>query len=423
MHETVTRPRRLRGTLTPPGDRSISVRAALLNALAEGEARVSNYGPGDDCASALAVLRGLGAAIEPDGDGFVIGDSALSEPEDVLDAGNSGTVMRLSAGALAGLPFFSVLTGDASLRRRPMGRVVAPLREMGATISARDGGRLAPLAIHGGELRGIRYTMPVASAQVKSCLLLAGLFAEGETVLEQPAVSRDHTERAFRAMGVPVEERGLELRMRPGQLHALDVTVPGDISSAAFWMVAAACHPDAEVRAKGIGINPGRTGILDVLSAMGAGVTLENERDVGGEPVADVVVRSSELQAVEIAGDLIPRVQDEIPVLALAACFARGTTIVADAEELRVKETDRIRAIVTELRRLGAEVEETPDGMTISGGRALQGVEGENYGDHRMAMMLGVAGLVAEGRTTVEGDVASVTYPSFWSDLRRLVEA
>lgn len=423
MLETVTRPRRLRGTLTPPGDRSISVRAALFNALAEGEARVSNYGPGDDCASALAVLRGLGAAIEPSGDGFVIGDSPLSEPGDVLDAGNSGTVMRLSAGALAGLPFFSVLTGDASLRRRPMGRVVAPLREMGAAISAREGGRLAPLAIYGGELRGIRYTMPVASAQVKSCLLLAGLFAEGETVLEQPAVSRDHTERAFRAMGVPVEERGLELRMRPGRLHALDVTVPGDISAAAFWMVAAACHPDAEVRAKGIGINPGRTGILDVLSAMGAGVTVENERDVGGEPVADVVVRSSELQAVEIAGDLIPRVQDEIPVLALAACFARGTTVVADAEELRVKETDRIRAIVTELRRLGADVEETPDGMTVSGGRALRGVEGENYGDHRMAMMLGVAGLVAEGRTTVEGDVASVTYPSFWSDLRRLAEA
>ncbi len=423
MLETVTRPRRLRGTLTPPGDRSISVRAALFNALAEGEARVSNYGPGDDCASALAVLRGLGAAIEPSGDGFVIGDSPLSEPGDVLDAGNSGTVMRLSAGALAGLPFFSVLTGDASLRCRPMGRVVAPLREMGAAISAREGGRLAPLAIHGGELRGIRYTMPVASAQVKSCLLLAGLFAEGETVLEQPAVSRDHTERAFRAMGVPVEERGLELRMRPGRLHALDVTVPGDISAAAFWMVAAACHPDAEVRAKGIGINPGRTGILDVLSAMGAGVTVENERDVGGEPVADVVVRSSELQAVEIAGDLIPRVQDEIPVLALAACFARGTTVVADAEELRVKETDRIRAIVTELRRLGADVEETPDGMTVSGGRALRGVEGENYGDHRMAMMLGVAGLVVEGQTTVEGDVASVTYPSFWSDLRRLAEA
>ena len=271
MHETVTRPRRLRGTLTPPGDRSISVRAALFNALAEGEARVSNYGPGDDCASALSVLRGLGAAIEPGGDGFVIGDSPLSEPGDILDAGNSGTVMRLSAGALAGLPFFSVLTGDASLRRRPMDRVVAPLREMGAAISARDGGRLAPLAIHGGKLRGIRYTMPVASAQVKSCLLLAGLFAEGETVLEQPAVSRDHTERAFRAMGVPVEEHGLELRMHPGQLQALDVTVPGDISSAAFWMVAAACHPDAEVRAKGLGMNPGRTGILDVLKRDGCG--------------------------------------------------------------------------------------------------------------------------------------------------------
>ena len=421
MRETVRRPRTIGGAVTPPGDRSISVRAAILNALAEGEARVANYGPGGDCASALSVLRGMGVPIEPDGDGFVVAGGAIREPDDVLDAGNSGTVMRLASGLLASQPFLSVLTGDSSLRSRPMGRVIAPLREMGADVRGRDGDRLAPLVIRGGALRGVRYRMPVASAQVKSAILIAGLSAEGETVIEQPAMSRDHTERALRAMGADIREEGLALILRPSRLRAVDVTVPGDLSSAAFWLVAAVCHPDAEARLLGVGVNPGRTGVLDVLNAMGADIAVENERVVSGEPVADLVARSSRLRATHIAGDLIPRVQDELPVLALAACFAEGETTIADAQELRVKETDRIYTTVAELRRLGADAHETPDGMRIVGGRALRGARGDSRGDHRIAMMLGVAGLLAAGETEIEGaEAASVTYPAFWNDLRAL---
>ena len=425
MREVVTRPRALSGTITPPGDRSISVRAVMLNALATGQAHVTNYGPGADCASAISVLRGLGAPIEADGEGgYVVGDGELREPTDVLDAGNSGTVMRLMAGLLAGQSFLSILTGDASLRSRPMDRVITPLRQMGADIAGRSGNRLAPLAIRGGGLHGIRYEMPIASAQVKSSILLAGLFAEGETIIDQPAFSRDHTERMLGAMGVPVEEVGLTIRMRPAPLRALDVAVPADLSSAAFWLVAAVCHPDAEVRINGVGMNPGRTGVLDVLEAMGADISVENEREQGGEPVADLVARSSRLEATEMAGALIPRVQDEVPVLALAACFARGTTVIADAEELRVKETDRIRATVTELRRLGANAEETPNGMRITGGATLKGARGRSYGDHRMAMMLGIAGLLADGETAIAGaEAARVTYPTFWTDLASLTEA
>lgn len=425
MRQVVTRPRTLSGSITPPGDRSISVRAVILNAIAKGEAHVTNYGPGADCASAISVLQGLGAPIEADGTGgYIVGDGELREPGDILDAGNSGTVMRLMAGLLVGQPFLSILTGDASLRSRPMDRVITPLRQMGAAIAGRDGDRLAPLAIRGGGLQGIRYAMPVASAQVKSSILLAGLFADGETVIDQPAFSRDHTERMLGAMGVPVEEAGLTITMRPAPLHAVDVAVPADLSSAAFWLVAAVCHPDAEVRANGVGMNPGRTGVLEVLQAMGADITIENERVQSGEPVADLVARSSRLEATELAGDLIPRVQDEIPVLALAACFAHRTTIIADAEELRFKETDRIRATVTELRRLGANAEETPNGMRITGGAALKGATGKSYGDHRMAMMLGVAGLLATGETTVTGaEHARVTYPAFWDDLSLLAGA
>lgn len=421
MRQAVHKPKILGGTITPPGDRSISVRAAILNAISDGEARVSNYGPGADCASAISVLKGLGAVIEPSGDGYIIQGRPLQEPSDVLDAGNSGTVMRLMAGLLAGQPFLSVLTGDRSLRSRPMDRIIAPLREMGASIDGREGGRLAPMSIRGSELHGIRYRLPVASAQVKSSLLLAGLFAEGETIIEQPALSRDHTERSLRAMGIGVEEDGLVITLRPGRPASVDVAVPADISSAAFWLVAAVCHPDAEVRVEGVGMNPGRTGVLDVLAAMGADITIENEREQGGEPVADLVARSSRLEATEMTGALIPRVQDEIPVLALAACFANGTTVVADAEELRVKETDRIRATVTELRRFGANIDETPNGMRITGGGALKGASGRSYGDHRMAMMLGVAGLLASDSTEVGGaEAARVTYPGFWQDLAML---
>lgn len=421
MQQAVRRPKRLVGTITPPGDKSISHRAAIFNAIADGIAHVQNYGPGADCASTLGVLRGLGVAIERTGTDVTVHGGVPREPEDVLNTGNSGTTTRLMAGLLAGQPFTSVLTGDRSIRSRPMDRIITPLRQMGATIMGRGGDRLAPLTIRGGRLRGIRYAMPVASAQVKSSILLAALFAEGETVLDQPALSRDHTERMFRAMGVPVREDGLALRVRPGRLQALDITVPADISSAAFWLVAAVCHPDAHVRVTGVGVNPSRTGVLDVLRAMGADVRVENERTQGGEEVADLVARSSTLRAADIGGDLIPRVQDEIPVLALAACFAQGTTVIRDAQELRVKESDRIKTTTRELTRLGAQVEETDDGMRITGGTRLTGTTGRTYGDHRLAMTLGVAGLLADGETLIGGaQSASVSYPAFWHDLAGL---
>ena len=304
-----------------------------------------------------------------------------------------------------------------------MGRVVEPLRQMGAVIDGRDDGKLAPLTFRGGSLHGIRYTMPVASAQVKSALLLAGLFAEGETVLDQPAVSRDHTELMFRAMGIDVMEDGLSVTVHPGRLKAVDVTVPADISSAAFWLVAGVCHPDAEIRVRGVGVNPSRTGVLDVLQAMGADVTVENKRTQGGEHVADLVARSSELHATEITGDLIPRLADEVPVLALAACFAKGTTVVSDASELRLKESDRIMATAKELSRLGANVEETVDGLRITGGRKLIGANGRSYSDHRMAMTLGIAGLLSAGQTKISGaETASISYPTFWDELASVGE-
>ena len=422
MQMTVRHPRRLRGDVTPPGDKSISHRAAIFNAIAAGEARVENYGTGADLASTLRVLRGLGTQIERHDDGaFTVRGGILAEPSDVLNTGNSGTTTRLMAGVLAGQPFMSVMTGDRSIRSRPMARIVDPLRLMGAEVDGRDGGRLAPLTFRGGGLHGIEYRMPVASAQVKSALLLAGLFAEGETTLEQPAVSRDHTELMFRSMGVQVIEDGLTVRVRPGRLTAMDVTVPADISSAAYWLVAGVCHPDAEVRVRNVGVNPTRTGILDALAMMGADVSVENERSEGGEPVADLVARSSSLRATEIGGDLIPRLVDEVPVLALAACFAEGTTVIRDASELRVKESDRLMASRVELSRMGAEVEELDDGLRITGGRALRGSTHRTYADHRIAMTMGVAGLVASGETTVQSaQTASVSYPTFWDDLESL---
>ncbi|MXW31417.1 MAG: 3-phosphoshikimate 1-carboxyvinyltransferase [Chloroflexi bacterium] len=424
MQMTVRRPRRLRGDVTPPGDKSISHRAAIFNAIADGEARVENYGTGADLASTLRVLRGLGTQIERHDDGvFTVRGGILSEPSDILNTGNSGTTTRLMAGVLAGQPFMSVMTGDRSIRSRPMARIVDPLRLMGAEVDGRDGGRLAPLTFRGGSLHGIEYRMPVASAQVKSALLLAGLFAEGETTLEQPAVSRDHTELMFRSMGVEVVEDGLTVSVRPGRLTAMDVTVPADISSAAYWLVGGICHPDAEVRVRNVGVNPTRTGILDALAMMGADVSVENERTEGGEPVADLVARSSSLRATEIGGDLIPRLVDEVPVLALAACFAEGTTVIRDASELRVKESDRLMASRVELSRSGAQVEELDDGLRITGGRALQGATHRTYADHRIALTMGIAGLVATGETTIQSaQTASVSYPTFWDDLGSLGE-
>ena len=414
------------------GDKSISHRALLLNSLASGVATISNVCDGDDRDAMLRCLRGLGVRIRrnPSDDGAASGDSftvfghgpyGLREPDTVLDAGNSGTAMRLIAGLLAAHPFFSVISGDRSLRSRPMDRVVRPLGQMGAEIMGRGQDALAPLAIRGGELKGIDYAMPVASAQLKSCLLIAGLFARGQTTIHEPAASRDHTERLLQVMGADVETDGLTVTVSRSDLFPMNVRVPGDISTSAFWLVLGCCHPNASIKIRRVGINPRRTGVLDVLQAMGAKVSIENVKEDGGEPSADLTAESSQLQATEIRGDIIPRVIDELPVLALAACFAEGTTVIRDAHELRVKESDRIRATVNGLTRLGAQVEERTDGMVIHGTGKLTGGECQSYGDHRIAMTMGIAGLLAQGETGVSGaEAASVSYPGFWDALNDL---
>ncbi len=433
--QTVRPAKRLRGTLAVPGDKSISHRAAIFNALADGEALVENFLTGDDCMSTIGVLHALGAQCELDGTTLHVrgaGLAGLQEPAGVLDCGNSGTTMRLISGVLAGQPFLSVLDGDGSLRSRPMARVVEPLRQMGARmygridgrIAGRDGGILAPLAIRGGGLRGIRHRTSVASAQAKSAVLLAGLFAEGETVVEEPAGTRDHTERMLAAMGARIAGEGPAVRIAPGPLQPLSMRVPNDFSAAAFWIVAACVHPDAELRLTGVGVNPTRTGLLDALRMMGADVSVEEERVVGGEPVADIVASSSRLEGIDASGDLVLRAMDEIPVLAVAAAFAQGTTVIRDAKELRVKESDRIATVATQLAALGVRVGERDDGMIIEGGAGVSGGDVRSFGDHRLAMALAACGLAGAGDVQIdEADAASVSYPAFWGDLARVSQA
>lgn len=432
MFVKVSAPKILEGTIRPPGDKSISHRAALLNSISTGTAHVSNFCVGDDRTSMLGCLRGLGAEIEEHSNCTISGADecfeikgnglySLSEPADVLYAGNSGTTMRLISGLLAGLDFYSVITGDDSLRNRPMGRITRPLKEMGAVIEGRGNGSLAPLSFRGGSLEGIAYSMPVASAQLKSCLLIAGMYAEGETTLTQPAESRDHTERMLRSMGGQLQSEGLTLKVRKSQLTSTNVNVPCDTSGSAFWLVAACCHPNASIRLENVGMNPTRTGMIEVLLAMGANISVRNERMEGGEPVADLIASSSKLESTDISGDLIPRVLDEIPIIALAASHAKGTTTVRDAQELRVKESDRIKATVSGLSKLGANIRETTDGMQITGPNDLLGAEVESYGDHRIAMTNAIAGLLAKGDTIVkDAEVASVSYPSFWETIGQL---
>jgi len=421
----------LTGTIFTPADKSISHRAAILNALAEGYANINNYSQGADCRATLDCLEALGVIIEgyPDSEdmrsrpaNLLIkspGIDGLREPEDILDAKNSGTTMRLLLGILASLPFFSVITGDRSLRSRPMGRVCHPLSLMGAEIMGRQGSSTSPIALRGGNLNGIDYILPVASAQLKSALMLAAMFAETDTILHQPALSRDHTERMIGAMGASVIEDGMSLKISPvGKIKPLDVTVPGDISSAAFWMVAAVCHPNAKLKLVNVGINPGRTGIVDVLEGMGAKIKMENLRTEGGEPVADLLVESSDLHGIEVRGDIIPRSIDELPLIALAACFAKGKTVIRDAEDLRNKESDRISMTVKELNRVGARLKELPDGFSIEGKGYLDGGIGSSHGDHRLAMTLGIAGLLCQNSVVVEGSqVVDVSYPDFWRDM------
>ena len=416
----------LRGQVRVPGDKSISHRALLLGAIAEGKSRVENLLTGADCRASLEVIAALGAEVEELAPATVIvhgrGLRGLREPADVLDCSRSGTTMRLLAGILAGQPFLSVLSGDAQLRRRPMGRVAEPLRTMGAVVLGRAGGRLPPLVLRGDDLRGIDYSLPVASAQVKSALLLAGLYADGPTILRVPGPARDHTERMLMAMGgrLSVADQegasgGQTVRLESGPpLQAIDVKVPGDLSSAAFLIVAALLVPGSELLLEGVGVNPTRSGLLEVLQAMHADVTMLNERLVGGEPVADLSVRASELWGAQVGGGLVVRMIDEFPILAVAATQAQGQTLVRDASELRVKETDRILTTVQELQRLGADIEARPDGFLVHGPTPLQGAAVDSHGDHRLAMALAVAGLVASGETAIE-DVACIadSFPGF----------
>ena len=423
---------RLEGEIILPGDKSISHRAVILNSLARGRAKIDNFAPGKDCLATVRCLRALGVKIGRKGsqDSHTLlvsgtGEDGLKEPSNVLDAENSATTMRLLGGLLASQPFLSVITGDVSLRNRPMGRLIEPLRLMGADSWGRGSDSFAPLVIKGGKLRGIDFTLPVPSAQIKSAILLAGLFAHGNTVLHQIIPSRDHTERMLKHMGASLESRGTLISLLPlsNPLAPLTLRIPGDISSAAYFLVAGAIHPNARIVIRNCGINPTRTGIIDILLAMGAIIKINNERLEAGEPLADIVVESSQLTGIEIGGDTIPRLIDEIPVLAVAGCIAKGKTVIRDAGELRVKESDRIATVVSELSRLGAKIEPLPDGMVIYGGRPLSGTMVDSHFDHRLAMSLAVAGLVAKGETTIKhAQGAQVSYPAFWQSLQQAIE-
>jgi 3-phosphoshikimate 1-carboxyvinyltransferase len=429
MQDLVITPSRgLRGELTPPGDKSLSHRAVLFASLAEGTTDIAGFLAGEDTQNTARAMQMLGVPLQESGPERIIvegrGLHGLSEPADALDLGNSGTGMRLLAGVLAGQDFFSILTGDQYLRRRPMARIAEPLRKMGASIDGRSGAKFAPLAIRGAGsgTRAIAYASPVASAQVKSAVLLCGLYADGETSVSEPCKSRDHTERMLRFFGVEVREEGLRVSLRgrqtlrsPGRL-----VIPSDISSAAFFLVAAAVVPGSDLLIRNVGTNPTRTGIIDALTAMGADIVLENPREQAGEPVADIRVRYRGLTGARFGGALIPRLIDEVPVLAVAAAYAEGTTVITDAAELRVKESDRIATMAAELRKIGADVRELPDGMEITGRRRLAGAPCESHGDHRIAMSLAVAGLAADGETTVrDAGWIDTSFPGFERMLRQ----
>jgi len=417
--------KKIEGTVRVPGDKSISHRAVMLGALANGTTEIDGFLPGADCLSTIRCFQQMGVAIEQEGDRVTVhgkGWYGLQEPSRHLDVGNSGTTIRLMAGILATQPFHAVLEGDDSIARRPMRRVVAPLRQMGARIDGRKDGDLAPLAIRGGGLKGIAYQSPVASAQVKSAILLAGLQADGVTSVTEPYVSRDHTERMLQAFGVTVERDGCTVRVKGGQeLQGRKVQVPGDISSAAFLIAAVMMIPGSSLLIENVGVNPTRTGILDALKAMGGQVELLNQRVVNEEPVADLRVTYSELHGTEIGGDIIPRLIDEIPIIAVMATQAAGRTVIRDAEELKVKETDRIATVVSQLRKFGANVTPTEDGMIIDGKSALTGAVIDSMGDHRIGMAMAIAGLAASGETVIENDQAiDVSFPGFASLLEQI---
>lgn len=417
--------KKLKGIITLPGDKSISHRAIMLGSIAEGISEIRGFSRSEDCLNTLHAFQLLGVKIKEEGENLIIygqGLYGLQEPEEVIDVGNSGTTARLILGILSAQKFYTVITGDKSLRTRPMARVTEPLRKMGAQIWGRKGVNFLPLTIKGATLKPIDYVLPVASAQVKSALLLAGLYAEGETSVTEPAKSRDHTEKMLKYLGAEIKIKKLTVMLQGhSQLKGNTIFVPGDLSSAAFFIVAAAILKDSEIVIKNVGINPTRTGIIEILKKMGVNLHLKNGREKSGEIVADLEIKGSKLKGITIKGEIIPRIIDEIPILSIAAALAKGKTVIRDARELRVKETDRIKAIVENLRNLGVKVEELDDGMIIQGANKLRGAKTNSFGDHRIAMSLIIAGLVASGETTVS-DTACIntSFPDFMDTLEKI---
>ncbi|MBS4173270.1 3-phosphoshikimate 1-carboxyvinyltransferase [Bacillus sp. FJAT-49736] len=416
----------LHGIISVPGDKSISHRAIMFGSIANGETTVRNFLFGADCLNTISCFRQLGVSIKQNDNEIIIvgeGWSGLKEPTDILDVGNSGTTTRLMLGILAGRPFHSVIIGDESIARRPMNRVVHPLREMGASINGRENGNYTPIAVQGNALQPLNYQLPVASAQVKSAILLAGLQAAGETTIIEPAATRDHTERMIQQFGGQISIQNRHISVQGNQeLTGQNVYVPGDISSAAFFMVAAAIVNNSEVVLKNVGLNPTRTGIIDVLKEMGADIIINDNGKDMFEPMGTITVRSSNLKGIEISGDIIPRLIDELPIIALLATQADGKTIIKNAEELKVKETNRIDAVVAELTRLGAKIEATDDGMIIYGKSTLTGGFVSSYGDHRIGMMLAIAALICQEEVFLEGsDAINVSYPGFFEDIQKII--
>ena len=415
----------LKGEVKIPGDKSISHRAVMLGALAKGTTKITDFLQGADCLSTMECFRRMGIQIQnTSGEVLVHGQGlhGLAAPSDLLNVGNSGTTIRLLSGILAPQPFSATLTGDASIQKRPMKRVMEPLSQMGAKIESLSGNGCAPLKISGTPLKGIHYKTPVASAQVKSCILFAGMYANGATTVTEPVLSRDHSERMLEHFGARLTREGTAVTIQPEpQLAAREIPVPGDISSAAYFIAAAALVPHSEILIRNVGINPTRSGMLEVCRAMGADIQYLNERDDSGEPTADLLVRSSSLKGTVIEGAIIPALIDELPVLAVMAAFAKGETIIRNAKELKVKESDRIAVMVENLSAMGADITGTPDGMIIRGGPALHGAEIHTYKDHRIAMSFAVAALAAEGTTHIEdADCVNISYPDFYGDLQRL---
>ena len=428
MNTSASKP--LRGTLTVSGDKSISHRAVMLGSLATGTTEIEGFLPGEDCLSTIRCFRSMGVQIEQNGSSVKVfgrGLRELTAPAGILDCGNSGTTTRLLSGVLAAQHFNSVLSGDASIQRRPMKRIMIPLRAMGADITSVSGNDCAPLSVHGKQLYGVHFNSPIASAQVKSAVLLAGLYASGQTTVTEPALSRDHTERMLRSFGAKVltgnfEDRPSVTVTETQNLYGTEISVPGDISSAAFFLVGASIVPGSEVVLRNVGINPTRDGVISALRAMGAKIEVLEVRNEDSEPAADLLVRYAPLHGIEIGGALIPRLIDELPVLAAAAAVAEGRTVIRDAAELKVKESNRIRTMAEGLSRLGATVRETEDGLIIDGGAALHGGAVESYSDHRIAMSFAILSLVTDGEVRIsDPDCVNISAPTFYEDLKSLL--